>query len=240
MLLIVPRVLVVLVSLFSFLFVAVRYVDCVRECIDNSDNSVCYYYGMGAGKGRARRARATGVAVPSASVGSLPLVPLVGEVEGKAALREMLSWGSPNPKGIIYRLNKAMGELYGEPNRDGMTRTIYFADNVVYKIPKPGSRSFPLHDCVKANLLESPLNPYLLLPMAPRELVWHRSGLPIIVMERVEVDLPVEDLPSWASSEETDEQQIGRRLSGEYVLYDAGCTSSPSDWFDELIFGDDS
>jgi len=168
----------------------------------------------------------------------LPSIPLVREGKGKAALREMLSWHSPNPKGVISRLNKVMRELYGEPSRDGETRTVYFAGDVVYKVPRSGSRNFCLDRCIEANLLESPLNPYLLLPTAPRELVWHKSGIPVIVMEKVRVCSTTEVLPPWALSEETDGQQVGMRPNGEYVLYDAGCSSAPSQWFDELIFRD--
>jgi hypothetical protein len=156
------------------------------------------------------------------------------------ALHNLLCRGDSAVKGVIYRLNKLMRDRYGAALTDGMTRTVYAHDEVIYKIPRPGSSNFTLSDCIAANLIESPLNTagYGGLPIAPRRLVWHKSGIPIIVMEKVETDLATETLPPW--SQDIDEQQVGRRTTtGEYVIYDAGCMDPPSGkWFDELIFPD--
>jgi hypothetical protein len=134
-----------------------------------------------------------------------------------------------------------MRDRYGPALTDGMTRTVYIDREVVYKVPRPGGRSgFPINDCIEANLIESPLNTsgHGGLPLASRRLVWHKSGIPIVVMERVETVLPAESLPKW--SEAVDAQQVGRRTAtGEFVIYDAGCMEPPSNkWFEDLLFAD--
>jgi hypothetical protein len=170
-----------------------------------------------------------------------PEVPLLTQEEGMIALRNLMCRGRSSTKGVIYRLNRQMRERYGMP-LTGMTRSVYAHREVVYKLPRPGGGSgFLIGDCIEANLIESSLNTagHDGLPLASRRLVWHKSGIPIIVMEKVETGLPADSLPKWSKA--VDAQQVGRRTAtGEYVVYDAGCMQPPSNnWLEDLLFARD-
>ncbi len=171
-----------------------------------------------------------------------PAVELVTQEKGLLALANLLSAGRGSAAGAIHRLNRQMGKLYGPPLKNGMTRTVFTNREVVYKVPCAGARhgGLTLKSCIEANLIESPLNtrPYS-LPLASRKLVWHRSGIPIVVMEVLRTDLELDSLPSWSLEESIDGQQVGMRMAtGEYVIYDGGCREAPTpDWIDDLLAG---
>lgn len=114
----------------------------------------------------------------------------------------------------------------------GAQRTVFESKcgKVVYKIARTNYDWGDAEECMDANLAEVARfeNGYDGIPVAPCRIVWHESGVPIVVMEKL--DKPqhecddegvCEDVPWW--SHRVDGSQIGwSNLLGCWAVYDAG------------------
>jgi hypothetical protein len=169
-------------------------------------------------------------------------VPLVDEAEGMRRLSELLTEGSHALTEAILDATADIAELHRHLG-SGAQRAVYVREDwssAVYKLPlsRPtfhesleahvaanlqevwlfeGERlrnfaySISGHECNGPLELERP-------EVAPCYVVWHESGIPIVVMERLS---PERDHPDWA--DHMDGPQGGwSNLLDEWVLYDAG------------------
>lgn len=128
----------------------------------------------------------------------------------------------------------------------GMYRLVYEHKDrpgVVYKIPHAPYRE--AHHGIYSNLCEydsflsSEISDMVSGPVAECKIIWHESGLPVIVMEKVITDqyvkghkvAPWDDFPDWASR--VDNSQVGwSTIDNAWVIYDAGYPESPDDAWD--------
>lgn len=104
-------------------------------------------------------------------------------------------------------------KVYGSELGSGAERCVYDGGDVVYKV------GWPEAQLNEVAAFEDPRT-YGGLPVAPCRIVWHESGLPIVIMLTVRPATPDdEDLPDWSTR--IDHNQVGWR-DGQWYVYDAG------------------
>jgi hypothetical protein len=109
-----------------------------------------------------------------------------------------------------------MRTLYGAELGRGMSRVAFDGGDAIYKVPI--SHQGIAHCEREAAEHERP-DHYAGCPVAACRLVWHSSGLPVLVMEPVRAATRGERRPSWARR--VDSNQVGRNAHGRWVVFDA-------------------
>lgn len=133
-----------------------------------------------------------------------PAVPLV---DGPSVDPEAIY--SESNRAVVCEQLKILYPLLGS----GYSRHVFDGGHVVYKV---GLHAIQMHEL---RSYEQP-STYDDVPVAPCRIVWHESGIAILIMETVRPAARDEDLPEWASR--VDDHQVGWRASGECVVFDAG------------------
>lgn len=155
---------------------------------------------------------------------------------GVAALERRLSYRQDSRKGLdrtCERLVEELQQITGA-QRDpatGLYRQTVIGPNLVYKVPNPdhaeayGGIHCSLYEvrCYETGGWTSRQGARF--PVVPCRIAWHESGLPVVVMERVEIHAEEDDVdgfPQWAGV--IDKNQVGWSASmGAWAIYDAGC-----------------
>jgi hypothetical protein len=136
---------------------------------------------------------------------------------------------------LIDEIARQLGRL---PDERGMYRAVWIEGDVVIKVPVAsgvGYKSLGGAACNVYEVDECAAGGYLTSrysdnrePIAPCELVWHESGLPVVIMERIECDPERDDMPEWARR--IDGHQVGwSQRASQWLIYDAGCQVATSD-----------
>lgn len=129
-----------------------------------------------------------------------------------------LAEGPPANSKLVYdmhlrmKLCKELEQLYPTLGF-GYSRQVFDGGHVVYKV---GLHAIQLHELAAFEQPET----YDHLPVAPCRLVWHESGIAILIMETVRPAAADDELPEWASL--IDDHQVGWRADGSCVIFDAG------------------
>lgn len=115
---------------------------------------------------------------------------------------------------LAILVKEKLTKKYGRANATGRNRLVFYSKNFVIKVPKnedglndntTEARSYQLSKKYK--------NPEL----APARLI-HLYDLPVIVMSKLNTDVPIKDLPDWASFYDT--FQVGLDRKGRFKAYD--------------------
>lgn len=167
----------------------------------------------------------------------------VSRAEGRARLIELLTQTAPviaehnaycsivNLTGLAQIGKGAYRDVYQHEDRPG----------VVYKVPHSPYRE--AHHGIYSNLFEHDMflssgledDSPVAGPVAECKILWHESGLPVVVMEEVitgpaEDDdkvAPWDDFPEWSHA--VDGCQVGWSAIDGWVIYDAGVPEAGED-----------
>jgi hypothetical protein len=113
-----------------------------------------------------------------------------------------------------------MRELYGAPSY-GTVRASYIDDEamIVYKVPRLYADDELVMDCIQAQGIEAA--PHMLYPCAASRELLDAYGIPVIVMEWVDIDSALADREHWpAWTEMVDQHQVGYAADGQLVCFD--------------------
>lgn len=153
-----------------------------------------------------------------------PDLPLVDEVQGRLRYENLLT-KSANVIAAVRTVREQIDKLYTMEGQ-GTSRAVYRSSDCVYKCPIE-HYSGAVFNCM-TNLVEAltyTSNHERAFPVVPCRIVWHELGVPIIVMERVEVYYASGNEPGWA--EQVDSNQVAYSpLLGSWGAYDAGYAPS--------------
>lgn len=120
---------------------------------------------------------------------------------------------SPWLKQLLVRVNTLLQKKYGQPIGEGRNRSVYRSKTAVIKVPKNDHglidntseyRTFTKYG--KENL-----------ELARVRLV-HIFDVPVLFMELINTDIPINELPDWAGG--YDSFQVGKTRKGQWKAYD--------------------
>lgn len=115
------------------------------------------------------------------------------------------------------------------PDDRGQFRAVWVEGDVVIKVPvcQAGYRALAGAAANAYEAREAAAGGYChprtgeRFPITACEVYWHVSGMPIVVMARIDCN-PDRDLPSWSGV--VDKGQVGwSERTGRFEVYDAGC-----------------
>lgn len=160
--------------------------------------------------------------------------------EGEKRLKQLII----DPERLNTTLDRVLKEFstrYALLDDEGGTRSVYESKGVVLKVPRVHHTGYddPI-SAISANLIESALSRTgygkRAHPVAKTRLLWHSSGIPIIMMEKIDTGLPTSALPRWARGIE--KRQVGySQITENFVVYDASefpGAMPPSTWSPHL------
>lgn len=108
----------------------------------------------------------------------------------------------------------------------GSHRRVFAGSRIVYKTPNPDSHNrHSILESIWANLYEAGDASYDYRgPITPCRLVWHESGMPVVVMERLGLTPAPADAtsPEWCLEVEN-QQYAWSRILEAWTIYDASC-----------------
>lgn len=116
-------------------------------------------------------------------------------------------------KAALYTVKKELTALYGNPH-SGTNRHTFLDKDVVYKIPR--TFHWGIGACKREVLAYEEQTDHL--PMATCRLVYHQTGLPIVIMQKVQTNMLGK--PAWATR--IDGSQVGLTAEKKWVVFDAG------------------
>lgn len=142
---------------------------------------------------------------------------------------ELLAQDEEAIQAAIAAVEADLKEAAGPSIEGGTSRAIFKTDGVIVKSPLEDGNYGALSNCY-SNLAEVAAfeHSFYAGQVVPCRTVWHRSGVPLVIMEmvdcRIEFDYSVskrEDFPAWAY--EIDGAQVAwSDLIGGWACYDAG------------------
>lgn len=146
-------------------------------------------------------------------------------VEGQKKARAMSRWQMHRATRRLFKLFAADRQL--TLFERGSYRRVFAADDVVYKVPNPkiGAWEAVYMRSVWANVYEAcQASDEYEGPIAPCRIVWHESGLPVVIMERLGREQAPKGTayPEWGR--QVDNQQYAwSALLQSWAIYDADC-----------------
>lgn len=147
---------------------------------------------------------------------------MADEAEGRSRFEAIMD--SPNELSTALSIARDDVRYVGEGIDSGTSREVYIVDGLIVKLPMQtwDSNNSLLANCYSnlAEVVAYETGQYV-GPIVPCRIVWHVSGIPLVVMEKVNTMAPEGDKPDWAYR--VDMYQVAwSELLNEWACYDAG------------------